>query len=152
VKTGMPILGRNALLNRIFLALTLVAAGMMADMSLGRREVAAQQATPQSSIKRTILQRFDVPNSNYEVVLGLAEVPPNTSIGRHFHFGAEMGTLIEGEATLFVDGRPALPMKPGDSYLVPEKIVHDARSGPNGAKVMAVYTIVKGQPFATPAK
>jgi hypothetical protein len=30
--------------------------------------------------------------------------------------------------------------------------VHDANSGPKGAKVIAVYTIIKDQPFFTPAK
>ncbi|KAB2847417.1 MAG: cupin domain-containing protein [Hyphomicrobiaceae bacterium] len=139
------------MLKRTLLAATLVAAAIASGFSLPRQEVLAQQA-PQPTIKRSILQRFEVPNSNYEVVLGVAEVPPNTSIGRHFHFGAEMGTLIEGEATMYVDGQPEKLMKPGDSYLIPEKVVHDARSGPKGAKVMAVYTILKGQPFATPAK
>ena len=133
------------MLKQSILALALVAAGLATgpDMAI------AQQAT-QPTIKRTILQRFDVPDSKYEVVLGVAEVPPNTSIGRHFHFGSEMGTLIEGEATLYVDGKAEQVMKPGDSYLVPEKVVHDAKAGPKGAKVMAVYTVLKGQPFATP--
>ena len=133
------------MLKQSILALALAAAGLATgpDMAI------AQQAT-QPTIKRTILQRFDVPDSKYEVVLGVAEVPPNTSIGRHFHFGSEMGTLIEGEATLYVDGKAEQVMKPGDSYLVPEKVVHDAKAGPKGAKVMAVYTVLKGQPFATP--
>ncbi len=40
---------------------------------------------------------------------------------------------------------------PGDSYLVPAGAVHDGKSGPNGAKVIATYVVEKGKPLATPA-
>ena len=138
------------MIKKALLAAAMLAAGLAIGLPIARMDAAAQQAT-QPTIKRTILQRFDVPDSKYEVVLGVAEIPPNTTIGRHFHFGSEMGTLVEGDATLYVDGKAEQVMKPGDSYLVPEKVVHDAKSGPKGAKVMAVYTVLKGQPFATPA-
>ena len=40
---------------------------------------AAQQPTPPQTIKRTLLQKFDVPGSNYETVIGLAEIVPNVN-------------------------------------------------------------------------
>jgi len=43
---------------------------------------AAQQPTPPQTIKRTLLQKFDVPGPNYETVIGLAEIMPNSNIGR----------------------------------------------------------------------
>lgn len=112
--------------------------------------VAAQQ--PSAPIKRTLLQKVDVPgSSNMETVTGIAEITPNVNIGRHTHAGAETGYVIEGNMTLLVDGKPPLPLKPGDSYQVPVNAVHDAKSGETGAKVLAVYIVEKGKPLATPA-
>jgi len=38
----------------------------------------------------------------------------------------------------------------GDSYQIATGVVHDVKAT-SGAKVVAVYTIPKGQPLATPA-
>lgn len=102
------------------------------------------------NIKRTPLQRFDVPGTNTETIIGLAEVVANVSIGKHTHPGPESGYLLEGEMVLIIEGQPDRPLKAGDSYLVPAGAVHDGKSGPNGAKVIATYVIEKGKPIATP--
>jgi len=113
----------------------------------------AQQpaAPPMAPIKRTLLQRVDVPGSNYETVTGIAEIIPNVNVGRHTHPGPETGYVLEGELTLLVDGKPSQSLKAGDSYQVPPVAVHDARSGDKGAKIMAVYVVEKGKPLASPA-
>jgi hypothetical protein len=49
------------------------------------------------NIKRTPLQRFEVPGSNFETVIGIAEIVPNVSVGRHTHPGPESGYMLEGE-------------------------------------------------------
>ena len=68
--------------------------------------VCAQQASwpPGAPIKRTPLQKFEVPGTNYETVIGMAEVAPGASIGRHTHFGVEAGYVAEGELVLLVEG------------------------------------------------
>ena len=53
-------------------------------------------------IKRTLLQRFNVPGSVYETVIGVAEIAPNAMIGRHTHAGTEAGYVIDGELLLMV--------------------------------------------------
>ena len=72
-----------------------------------------------SNIKRTPLQKFDVPGTPYETVIGIAEVVPNVNIGRHSHFGPESGYMLEGEMVLMVAGQPDKPVKAGDSYQIP---------------------------------
>jgi quercetin dioxygenase-like cupin family protein len=109
---------------------------------------AAQQ--PQT-IKRTLLQKFDVPGANYETVIGIAEIVPNMNIGRHTHPGPEGGYMLEGEMVLMIEGQPAKTIKQGDSYQIPSGAVHDAKTGPAGAKVIASYVVEKGKPLATPA-
>lgn len=119
--------------------------------------VAAQQNLPAAtnqtqSIKRIPLQRFDVPGTSYETVIGIAEIAPNVSIGRHTHPGPESGYLIEGSFDLLIDGEPPRLLKAGESYQVPPRTMHDAKTGPDGAKVIATYVVEKGQPLASAAK
>jgi quercetin dioxygenase-like cupin family protein len=90
-----------------------------------------------ATIKRTPLQKFDVPGTNYETVIGMAEIVPNVLIGRHTHPGPESGYMLDGDMTLLVEGQPPLEVRAGQSYRVPPGAVHDARTGAKGAKVIA---------------
>ena len=115
-----------------------------------------QQALPAATtvtqgIKRIPLQRFEVPGTSFETVIGIAEIAPGTSIGRHIHPGPESGYLIEGSFELLIDGQPPRQLKAGDSYVVAARVEHDARTGANGARVIATYVVEKGQPLASPA-
>ncbi len=119
--------------------------------------VSAQQNLPAATsqtqnIKRIPLQRFEVPGTNYETVIGIAEIGPNVSIGRHTHPGPESGYLLEGSFELMIEGEAARPLKAGDSYKVPPRAVHDAKTGAAGAKVIATYVVEKGRPLASPAQ
>jgi quercetin dioxygenase-like cupin family protein len=126
----------------------LVAAG-----SLRAQQPPAPPAMTQQTqnIKRTPLQKFDVPGTNYETVIGMAEIVPNVNIGRHTHPGPESGFMLEGDFVLLVDGQPPLPVKAGESYKIPPGAIHDAKTGAAGAKVLATYVVEKGKPLATPA-
>jgi quercetin dioxygenase-like cupin family protein len=117
--------------------------------SLAAQQAAAPAAPP--PIKRTLLQKVDVPGPNYEAVTGIAELSPNVNIGRHTHPGAETGYVMEGGMTLLVEGKPPQTLKAGESYLVSPNAIHDARSGDIPTKVLAVYIVEKGKPLATPA-
>jgi quercetin dioxygenase-like cupin family protein len=120
------------------------AVAIMATTSIA----AAQQP---ETIKRTLLQKFDVPGPNYETVIGLADIMPNANIGRHTHPGIEGGYLIEGELVIMVEGQPPKTYKAGESWQLPPGAVHDAKAGPGGAKVIVSYVVEKGKPLATPA-
>jgi quercetin dioxygenase-like cupin family protein len=102
-------------------------------------------------IKRTLLQRTDVGN-NMEVILGLAEIAPGGSTGRHTHFGVESGYMVSGSASLEIEGETPKLLKAGDSYTIPANKIHDAKAvGDEPAKVLATYVVEKGKPLATPA-
>lgn len=103
-------------------------------------------------IKRTLLQRVDV-GDNREVILGLAEISPGGSTGRHTHFGVETGYVVEGTTSLEIEGEVPRLLKAGDSYQIAAGKVHDAKAVGDGAsKVLATYVVEKGKPLATPAK
>jgi quercetin dioxygenase-like cupin family protein len=136
----------------------LIRAIVCATLALSGLSIAAEAQQPvpatqgASNIKRTPLQKFDVPGTNYETITGLAEITANAMIGAHTHSGLESGYLLEGEMVLMVAGQPDRPMKAGDSYQIPAGAVHDGKSGAAGAKVIATYVVEKGKPLAVPAK
>ena len=135
-----------------------VAAGTLLAALVIASPLSAQQGAPAASapaaaasIKRIPLQRFDVPGTPFETVIGIAEIAPGIAIGRHTHPGPESGYVMEGGFELLIDGQAPRLLKVGDSYQVPARAVHDARTGPEGAKVIATYVVEKGQPLATSA-
>ena len=130
-----------------------VAVAMLAPVNIAPAQQQLPAATQQSAtIKRTPLQKFDVPGTNHETVIAMAEIVPNVNVGRHTHPGPESGYMVEGEMVLYVEGQPEKTVKAGQSYQVPPGAIHDAKSGPNGAKVVATYVVEKGKPLASPAQ
>jgi len=102
-------------------------------------------------IKRTPLQKAEFPDG-FVTVSGIAEIPAGGAAGRHTHPGVEVGYIMEGEADLIIDGKPAQHLKAGDSYQIPLGAIHDAKvSGDKPLKVLAVYVVDKSKPLATPA-
>jgi quercetin dioxygenase-like cupin family protein len=112
--------------------------------------LAGPAAAQQSGIKRTPLQKVEFPKG-YNIITGIAELPPNQLAGRHTHPGVDTGYVISGGATLMVEGKPDQELKAGDSYAVPAGVPHDVKSGPDGLKLLAVYVVEEGKPIATPA-
>ncbi len=126
--------------------------GAMAGIAADRGMPGFQAQAQPPGINRSILQRVDVPGSNYEVVLATAAIPEGVaSIGRHIHHGVEMGVEIEGTSTLTVDGAGETHLASGESYMIPAGVPHDVSTGNVPGKVVAVFVIEKGKPLATPA-
>lgn len=133
--------------------LACAALATLASMDPAAAQQTGTTATNQTqNIKRTVLQRFDVPGTSYETVIGIAEIVPNVAIGRHIHPGPESGYLIEGDFELLIDGEQPRQLKAGDSYVVPPNTPHDAKTGSDGAKVIATYVVEKGKPLASAAE
>lgn len=101
-------------------------------------------------IKRTPLQDIKYP-AGHHIVTVIAEIGPNVLAGRHTHPGVDTGYVLDGDATLIVEGQPDKQLKTGDSYAVPAGVPHDVKSGDKGLKLMAVYVVEDGKPVATPA-
>jgi quercetin dioxygenase-like cupin family protein len=112
--------------------------------------VGAAMAQAPGGIKRTPLQKIEFPKG-YNIVTVVAEIPANTLAGRHTHPGVDTGYVLEGDATLIVEGKPDQALKAGDSYSVPSGVPHDVKTGAKGLKIMAVYVVEEGKPVASPA-
>ena len=107
-------------------------------------------AAAAQGIKRTPLQDIKFP-AGYHIVSVIAEIGPSQIAGRHTHPGIDTGYVLDGGATLLVEGKPDQELKAGDSYAVPAGVPHDIKTGDKGLKIMAVYVVEDGKPVATPA-
>ena len=120
---------------------------------LGSAAPQAQQAPVQPSpVKRTILQKSDVPGTNLEMLYATVEIAAGFKAGRHFHPGVVMAQVVEGEFWFAPDGQPEKVFKAGEALTVPDRAIHNEGATDKGVKLNAVYVVEKGQPLASPAK
>jgi quercetin dioxygenase-like cupin family protein len=131
--------------------IVLYVASVMLAIAICGGPVAAQQPTGTPGVKRTILQTNDVPGTKYESVLGIAEIGPNVEVPRHTHPGTENSYVMEGSLTLNSDGHPEQTLQAGQGAFMPAEHPHWGKAGPQGAKILAVWTVEKGKPLASPA-
>jgi hypothetical protein len=109
--------------------------------------VAFSAAQPAPPIKRIPLQKYDVPGTELETVVGIAEIAPDAHT-------SGSGIRLPAGRRVCADGRRSAapkPLKAGEGYQIPSGAIH-ARSGPGGAKVLAVYIVRKSEPLASPVK
>jgi quercetin dioxygenase-like cupin family protein len=141
----------TAMLKQIAALVVLALAGapvaLRAEEKAAAPPPAATQAAP--GIKRTILQKFDVPGTTYEVIFMKVEFVPDFVVDRHTHPGPEASYVLDGEITLLLDGQPPKNLKPGDSTYFPPAIIHSGKVGPKGVVLLNSYTLEKGKPFLT---
>jgi quercetin dioxygenase-like cupin family protein len=117
---------------------------------LGAMITAGASAASAQGIKRTPLQDVKYP-AGHHIVTVIAEIGPSQLAGRHTHPGVDTGYVLDGAATLMVEGKPDQELKAGDSYAVPAGVPHDIKTSDKGLKIMAVYVVEDGKPVATPA-
>ena len=137
-------------MKRNLVILTAVVCGGLLGVVLDRAVLAQQ-----SGIKRTILQRVDVPSSTtHEAVMGTAELAGGASAGRHRHPGVEIGLVLEGTVVFEHQGRPPVTKKAGEFFQNDVAAAHDAKNASTTApaRILAVYVVEKGKPLAEPAQ
>jgi quercetin dioxygenase-like cupin family protein len=132
----------------IVVCAALVTFGMVATLN-----AQVQPAPVQSSpIKRTILQKMDVPGTNLELIYATVEIAPGFKAGRHLHPGIVMAQVVEGEFWIHFDGQPEKIVRAGESITVPDRAIHNEGALDKAAKLTAVYVLEKGKPLASPAQ
>ncbi|HEV8446711.1 MAG TPA: cupin domain-containing protein [Gemmatimonadaceae bacterium] len=127
-------------------ASTIVAAFAL-GLTVDHLAFAAQQ---QPTIKRTILQRQDDPaSSKYEAVMGISEIPPGGTSGKHRHPGIELSYVLDGSVELTHAGKPPVTIKAGEATMNTLGGIHTATNrGTTPVKILTVYIVEKGKPLA----
>ena len=113
----------------------------------------AAAGAQQTGFTRTMLQQADISAPGREAVTARAEFhAPGASVGRHTHFGEEIGYVIEGTLSVEIDG-VTKTVKAGEAFIVPNGKPHNATNAGTGkASILATYIVEKGKPLATPVK
>ena len=102
------------------------------------------------AMKRTILERFDVPESNYETVMVLLELAPGSKTGLHTHPGFDVAYVIEGDLTVITVGQPDQTFIPGQAWHIAPGAVHEEKAGSEPVRAIGAYIVEKGQPMVIP--
>jgi quercetin dioxygenase-like cupin family protein len=136
----------------VILGVTLIVSALLGV--IGTQLLSAQQELA----KGTVLQRATLEGmKGKEAVLVLRELPPGAASGKHYQSGNEVAYVLEGSMSLEVEGKPAITLKPGDTFQTGPRQVHNvgntSKTAP--AKALVFYVVEKGKPLSdisTPAK
>ena len=84
--------------------------------------------------------------SDREVFISYVELPPNTTLPRHWHPGEEFYYVIDGVVTAELDGKRTSVDRAGAAGHIPLKMVHTAITGSEGARLVVFRVHEMGQP------
>jgi len=135
---------------RVFLSIgVLFLVGVVAGVALDRTALAQAPG-----IKRTELARSEIPGcSTHEAVMGISEIPPGGSSGRHLHHGIELGYVLEGSLSVAHPDGSVVSLKAGQVARNGFEEIHNATNdGSAPVRILAVYIVEKGKPLAEPAR
>ena len=113
----------------------------------------AAAGAQQSGFTRTLLQQVDISAPGREAVTARAEfTAPGASVGRHTHFGEEIGYVQEGTLSVEIDG-VTKTVNAGEAFIIPNGKPHNAtNAGAGRASIVVTYIVEKGKPLATPVR
>jgi quercetin dioxygenase-like cupin family protein len=74
-----------------------------------------------------------------QAMLSIVTIGPNAQGTLHHHPEEQWGVLLEGSA-IRIQGGEAIPVKKGDLWRTPGGVPHTMRAGPDGAKVLDIFS------------
>jgi quercetin dioxygenase-like cupin family protein len=103
-----------------------------------------------ATLKRTEIQRAESSIPGREIVQVRTEIPPGVSSGWHTHPGEEVGYIVAGTVRMEIKDRPTLTLQPGDGFLIPPRVPHNATDlGPETGQMLSTYIVEIGAPLAS---
>ena len=81
-----------------------------------------------------------------EVIVSYVEIPPHTTMDRHWHPGEEFHYYLEGEVEIAIDGEPSIMGKAGEVGHIPYRKMHTAITKDKGAKALVFRVHTSGEP------
>ena len=72
-------------------------------------------------------------------MLSVVTIEPNAEGQVHSHPQEQWGVLLEGDAVRIQDGEE-IPVKAGDFWRTPGGVPHGLRAGPQGARVLDIFS------------
>lgn len=113
---------------------------------------AASALSADNLVKRATLQVQPFPGPVLHTIMTRAEIAPGGDVPSHTHPGIEMGYVASGEAVLSRKGEADLSLKAGDSFSIPQGLVHSLKNaGAAPLVVVSTYVVDQNKPLVIPA-
>ncbi len=106
-------------------------------------EFAPTEVKIENLMKQALSEDF---TKGREVIVDLVEIPPNTTLDRHWHPGEEFHYYLEGEVEIQIDGKPSIIGTPGKVGHIPYKVLHTAVTKEKPAKALVIRVHTAGEP------
>jgi quercetin dioxygenase-like cupin family protein len=122
-------------------------AGTSTAIGLTILTLAGNDLQQPSGIKRTELQRHDLPITGREVVQVLVEFDPGAAFGKHKHPGEEVIYVTEGVLEYEVEGQMPVTLKAGEVLFIRAGTIHAAKNrSKSKSSELATYIVEKDKP------
>jgi quercetin dioxygenase-like cupin family protein len=86
-----------------------------------------------------LLQTALTATAGKQIVVLLAEVPPDDTGVGHYHPGDEVIYVLEGSVTFTMDGQPDITLHAGETCHLPAQQVHFGKTGSTGLKFLSIH-------------
>ena len=104
---------------------------------MGKEEIAG------TKIERTVLQQMEIPGTTTKLVLGLALFPAEADVAPHTHSPGLIIQVIAGEYWIELQGQPRRFLHPGDSFIIPDGVVHQEGALGKEVKLSGIFILPK---------
>ena len=81
-----------------------------------------------------------------EGIVSRVEIPPNTTLPKHWHPGEEFAYVLQGSVIVWQKDKPDTYLKKGDVFKVPLEQIHTAKTEEEGVIVLVFRVHEEGQP------
>ena len=136
----------------LFVLVAVIAlAGVVAYMAPASGEAAkGTRDELAGKLARREIQRAQLSIAGREMVQVETLIPAGVESGWHIHPGEEVGYIVEGQVQMMVQGRATVVLQPGQGFLIPPRVPHNARDlGPETGRMLSTYIVETGHPIAT---
>jgi quercetin dioxygenase-like cupin family protein len=105
-----------------------------------------------ATLRRTEIQRRSSSIPGRDIVQVRTEIPAGVASGWHTHPGEEVGYIVAGTVQMEIEGQPTLTLHPGDGFLIPPRVPHNALDlGPDTGQMLSTYIVEIGEPLSSVA-
>jgi quercetin dioxygenase-like cupin family protein len=105
-----------------------------------------------ATLKRTEIQHRSSSIPGRDIVQVRTEIPAGVQSGWHTHPGEEVGYIVAGQVQMEIEGEDTLNLRPGDGFLIPPRVPHNATDlGPDTGQMLSTYIVEVGEPISSTA-
>jgi quercetin dioxygenase-like cupin family protein len=116
-----------------------------------QRVMTLTATNPVAADATAVLQRVEIPGTDRELGMGIANFSPNAAKPRQKAIGPETCYVLSGEVIVEMQGRLTKVYRTGESFQIPAMIAHRTTAGQHGAKVLATWVHTPGDHFNIPS-